>query len=151
MEILKHSVGIDIDKKTFKACICQIDSLLRTKIIASKTFGNTDSGFRLFVDWSQKRCSKNPSPVSYVMEATGVYHESLAWHLHGNGLPVSIVLPTKAKNYIKSLGQYTKNDPMDAKGLAMMGAQQHLEIWSPPSIGLYSLKKLTRQPMAAPA
>ena len=144
MEILKHSVGIDIDKKTFKACICLIDNSLQTKAVASKTFDNTDSGFRLFEDWSQKYCMRNPSPVSYVMEATGVYHESLSWHLHGKGLPVSIVLPTKAKNYMKSLGQHTKNDPMDAKGLAMMGAQQHLEIWSPPSMELYSLKRLTR-------
>lgn len=40
MEILKHSVGIDIDMKTFKACICLIDNSLHTKIVAGKTFDN---------------------------------------------------------------------------------------------------------------
>ena len=39
-------------------------------------------------------------PVRYVMEATGVYHESLAYFLEEKDHEVSIVLPNKISNYL---------------------------------------------------
>jgi transposase len=38
-------------------------------------------------------------PVVYTMEATGIYHEQLAWHLFSQKQAVSVVLPDKARQY----------------------------------------------------
>lgn len=59
--------------------------------------------------------------VRYVMESTGVYHESIAWFLVQKDLAVSVILPNKAKHYLKSIGNKSKNDKIDARGLAQMG------------------------------
>ena len=65
------------------------------------------------------------------MESTGVYHEQIAWYLFQNDLAVSIVLPNKAKHYLKSLGHKSKNDKIDAKGLAQMGLDRIAEATKP--------------------
>lgn len=88
---------------------------------------------------------KEELPVFCVMEATGVYHEQLAWYLHGKGLSISILLPNKAKRYLQANGAKSKNDRIDARGLAQIGAEKRLELWAPPSRMLYDLRGYTRQ------
>jgi transposase len=78
------------------------------------------------------------------MEATGVYYENLAWHLHQKGSFISVILPNKARKYMQSLGIKSKTDKIDAKGLAQMGAQQQLKPWKPVSEQLMQLRHLTR-------
>jgi transposase len=79
------------------------------------------------------------------MEATGVYHEHLAWHLYELDYQIHIILPFRAHRYIQSLGIKSKNDRIDAQGLADMGMQQELEPWQPCSKQLLLLRSLTRQ------
>ena len=79
------------------------------------------------------------------MEATGVYYERCALFLQQEGLRISVVLPTKAKRYLQSLGLKSKNDKIDAEGLARMGAEQQLKEWSASSQQMYGLRLLTRQ------
>ena len=55
------------------------------------------------------------------------------------------MLPNKAKKYLQSLGLKSKNDKIDAKGLARMGAEQKLSLWVRPSDVYVELKSLTRQ------
>jgi len=137
----KYCVGIDVDKLTFKACLMvQSD---RKKILSSRTFKNVSSGFTGLFEWVEKRCKGQQ--VSYVMEATGVYHEYLAYFLYGKGQVIHIVLPLKSKRYMQSLGIRSKTDPIDARGLAMMGLEQELEQWVPASKHLLELRSLTRQ------
>ena len=38
------------------------------------------------------------------MESTGVYHEAVAWYLFQTDQSVCILLPNKAKHYLRSLG-----------------------------------------------
>ncbi|PRY04289.1 transposase IS116/IS110/IS902 family protein [Pontibacter ummariensis] len=79
------------------------------------------------------------------MEATGVYYEALAWIRHQQGRKVNVVLANLAKKYFQSLGYKSKNDRLDAKALAHMGAERSLEPWQPLSKQLYLLRKLTRE------
>jgi transposase len=58
---------------------------------------------------------------------------------------VSVVLPNKAKKYLQAVGLKTKNDKIDAAGLARMGAEQCLELWRPMDEYFYTLRALTRQ------
>lgn len=56
-----------------------------------------------------------------------------------------MVLANRAKKYFQSLGYKSKNDRLDAKALAHMGAERNLEPWQPLSRQLYLLRKLTRE------
>jgi transposase len=142
--LLRYSVGADISKDKFDACISAIDDLQQVTIKASRTFKNNPEGFEDFLTWV-KRHYKQGLPISYIMEATGVYYEKLAIFLTNNKCYVSVVLPGKSKHYIKSIGLKTKNDKIDAKGLSRMGAEQRLDQWKPYSKSIYRLRSLTRQ------
>ena len=139
----KYSVGIDISKSDFKACFVIISSDQSIKVKGSRTFTNTLKGFESFNNWSAKFQKENLSLI-FVMEATGSYHEQLAWFLYRKKHRLSIVLPNRAKSYMVSLGFKSKNDKVDAKGLANMGAVQKLKEWSPISKQLYNLRQITR-------
>src|SRR5690606_14239469 len=89
---------------------------------------------------------KEPSvPLVVVMEATGIYYEQLAFYLFKSGYSVSVVLPNKAKKYLQATGIKSKNDKIDAQGLARMGAEQCLDLWQPMDTFFYELRTLTRQ------
>ena len=139
----KYSVGIDMSKSDFKVCFVEISNDQSVKIKGSKTFLNTLKGFEGLKDWYTKH-KKEDSPLVFVVEATGSYHEQLTWFLYKQKQEVSIVLPNRAKAYMISLGVKSKNDKVDAKGLAMMGAVQKLNIWNPISKHLYNLRQITR-------
>lgn len=141
---LKYAVGIDVSMKDFACCLSVINDQQEVKVKATHKFANTLTGFDLLIDWL-KRHRKEALPVVYVMEATGVYHEPLAWFLHSKDQQLSILLPNKAKNFLKANGAKSKNDSIDARGLAQIGAEKKLELWVPPSKQLYALRAYTRQ------
>lgn len=142
--LLKYSVGIDCSKDDFQACISSIDNLQEVKIKASRKFPNAKRGYEDAEYWANKHC-KEPVPVIIIMEATGNYYENLALFFHQKAYKVSVVLPNKAKKYMESRGIKTKNDPVDAKGLSQMGAEQLLREWEPYSAEIYQLRLMTRQ------
>jgi len=141
----KYCIGIDVDKTTFKVCLLFRSVELKKKVKGSKTFSNDLDGYQLFVQWTAKHAKAENVSQSYVMEATGVYHEPLAYFLHDRKEVVHIVLPLKSKRYLQSLGFRSKTDKIDAKGLAMMGCEQELYRWQPASTQLLCLRSLTRQ------
>lgn len=142
---LKYGVGIDMGKTNFYACLSGIDASDRIKIKATHSFANTPKGMAEFYRWCEHHAKEKHLPIQYVMEATGVYYEQLALSLHQRGAWVSVVLPQKAKYYVKALGIKTKTDGVDAQALAMMVCQQRLEAWRPISQAMYELRQLTRQ------
>lgn len=139
----KYSVGIDISKNDFKACFVMFGSDQSIKVKSSRTFTNTLKGFESFKIWFTKHHKENIALI-FVLEATGSYHEQLAWFLFRENQQVSIVLPNRSKAYMISLGMKSKNDKVDAKGLAQMGAVQKLKSWNPISKQLYNLRQITR-------
>jgi transposase len=78
MSNLKYAVGIDLAKKEFKACLSVIDTQQKVTVKASSSFANTASGFAALLQWVSKHC-KEALPMLYLMEATGIYYEPLAW------------------------------------------------------------------------
>jgi transposase len=101
---LKYSLGVDVSKEEHHVCLSVIDQVQKVTIKASRKFANTSKGFEQLLDWLKKN-RKLPLPLSIVLEASGVYHEALAWFLHQQHFDLSIVLPNKAKHYLKALGQ----------------------------------------------
>jgi transposase len=143
MTNLKYSVGIDVAKGDFKSCMSVIDSQQKVTVKSTGTFKNTLKGFEEFYRWTTKH-TKEDIPVIFLMEATGIYYEQLAWFLYDKECKVSVTLPNKAKRYIQGLGLKSKNDKIDANGLSKMCAEQSLPLWNPISKSIYHLRALTR-------
>jgi transposase len=143
--ILKYSVGLDISSQKVNGCISVIDINQKVIVKSTTTFSNNVKGFKDFDIWCRKHHQNKEIPLVICMEATGIYHENCALYLHESNYNVSIILPNKAKKYFQALGLKSKNDTIDAKGLAQMGAEQSLKKWQPMGRYFYELRSLTRQ------
>jgi transposase len=143
--IIKWSLGIDVGLKNIRCCLSSIDTTQLVKVKASRKFANTAGGLQELLVWIKKHYKDQQAPLSVTMEATGVYYERCALFLQQQPFRISVVLPTKAKRYLQSLGLKSKNDKIDAEGLAKMGAEQQLKEWSASSPQMYELRLLTRQ------
>lgn len=140
---LKQSVGIDCSKDSFHACMCRIDTDQTLSFTTVQRFQNTKIGFNQLLKWVRKTAEKEV-PVCFVMEATGVYYESLAYHLHKAGKVVSVELANKVKHFIQSLNIKTKTDSADACAIAQFGAERRLNAWQPPAPVFLQMRQLTR-------
>jgi transposase len=139
--ILPQSVGIDIAKETFTACVCTRTGGSNLGEVVQ--FDNSKRGFNQLLKWVRKSVSAL-ADVVFVMEATGIYYEPLAYHLNKLHLKLAVVLPNKVKHYAKSLNIKSKTDIIDARIIAQMGAERVLDLWQPPSRVLKRLRDVTR-------
>jgi transposase len=144
MSFLKCGIGLDMAMETFDACISLIDHRQHVQIKSQCSFSNDKKGFDLFHRWVCKNI-KLSLPLVYLMEATGIYYEQLAWYLHSKKCVLSVVMPNKAKKYKESLGLKSKTDRIDARGLAQMACEQKCTEWRPLSDNIYRLRLITRQ------
>ncbi|QBO58512.1 IS110 family RNA-guided transposase [Chryseobacterium salivictor] len=143
--MLKYSVGLDISSKKIDCCFSSIDMGQKVKVQSTVTVSNNPTGFNLLADWIDKNHRQKDIALVICMEATGVYYESCALFLFEKACKVSVILPNKAKKYLQALGLKSKNDSIDAKGLAQMGAEQNLKLWEPMGKYFYELRQFTRQ------
>ena len=144
VELIKQNVGIDVSKDDFEVCLSVINREIEISKQGSHCFANNPSGFEKLLQWLDKKSVKDLS-LSFTMEATGVYYESLAWFLFQNGFRVHVVLPVQAKKYIQSLGIKLKTDKTDAQYLSHLGLERSLRVWSPLSTNMQTLRQLTRE------
>lgn len=143
MTIHRQCVGIDISKDSFTACIClrdQQDSLCYSQV---QSFANEKRGFNQLLRWARKHLDAKAEAL-FLMEATGVYYEPLAHHLHRVKQEVCVVLPNTSRHYFSSLNIKTKTDAVDAKALSRMGVERRHRVWTPPPASLLELRNLTR-------
>ena len=147
MKMMIYSVGTDISKDEFEACLQRYLLLKQThEVVARKKFANKPSGFKAFIQWVRRHTRSHPAPIRCTMEATGIYYEGLALYLHQEHTEVhlSVVLPSQSKQYIQSQGLRSKTDKIDAYGLALMGAERHLSAWKGIDPFWRELRALTR-------
>lgn len=143
-KIVKQHIGVDSAKDDFKACFMQRKDDGHNSIKASRTFENNLAGYKAFIAWVLSKACKE-SPVTFSIEATGVYHEGLTHFLYDSGYMVHILLAKQVKNYVKSLNVKTKTDKSDAQCIAQMGLERNLKPWKPFSPNIRKLKQLTRE------
>lgn len=79
------------------------------------------------------------------MEATGVYHQSLAYWLDEAQLEVTIVLPNKISNYHRTLQTKTITDKTSSETIARFGLERKLDRWQRPKQLYKQLNQLTRE------
>lgn len=138
------AVGIDVSMDDFHACIKVENQAGKVVIKGTKTFNNTGAGFEEFHRWALGR-KKGDCSLSFVMEATGIYYEDLAYFLHSKKERVSVVLANKMKGYAKSLNIKTKTDKVDAKIIAGFGIERQVEEWKPMSPVYKELRDFCRE------
>lgn len=144
-EYFRQCVGIDISKNKFNACLFMYDIAGDIGCgTLSVEFPNDKHGFNQLIKWSRKEHQKD-FPLTFLMEATGVYYEGLAYHLHKLNQTVYVVLPNKARDFCNYHGIKTKTDEMDARCLALLGCSNSKLIpWQPPKPIYKSLRQMTR-------
>lgn len=143
--MLKYSLGLDISAKAIQVCISVIDAAQKVTVKSTRKIDNTLSGFKDLEQWVNKHHKHKDVPLVVTMEATGVYYENCALYLFKQGYSVSVLLPNKAKSWLKAEGLKSKNDKIDAQGLSKIGAEKALELWQPVAEYFYELRAMTRQ------
>lgn len=141
---VKQVCGIDVAQKELVVSLGRMYDDLTLEIYAHKSFPNTSNGFVALLEWI-KKLTNEAVEVGYVMEATGVYHESLAYLLHQQNRKVSIVLPNKISNYFRTLDVKTVTDKTASEAITRFGLERKLDNWKPPSPTFKKLRQLTRE------
>ena len=141
---LKYVVGIDIAKDTFVACFGHIDKSQHLSFGKETTFANTLAGFTALLVWTAKQ-QVVAAPQWFVVEATGVYDEELAYFLADHAQALSVLLPNKVKYFAQRTEQKSKTDQLDARLLCRLGLERALPAWQPPTPALRQLRVLSRE------
>jgi len=141
MKTQKSSIGIDVGKDTVVCCKGSLKTNGQFSFGRPQTFPNSPEGFGQLADWA----GREEKETVFVMEATGVYYENLAYWLDGRGRKLSVLLPGKVKHYGRSLNVKTKTDGVDAQLLSRMGLERKLHTWHMPSEAMRTIKFLSRQ------
>lgn len=90
----KNYYGIDVSKDTLD---------IVNELSEHRIFENNIKSFRELLVWA---CSE----ATFVMEATGAYHNKLAHFVHNKGYSVSVVNPLTIKRFSQMLMRSTKTD-----------------------------------------
>jgi transposase len=143
-KIVKQVVGIDVAQKELVVSLGRMYEDFGLEVHAYKIFRNTPKGFSDLVIWANKLTDQGVG-VRYVMEATGVYHESFAYFLDTAGYTVSIVLPNKISNYFRTLDVKTITDKTMSETIARFGLERKLDNWKRPKAIFKSMRQLTRE------
>lgn len=142
--LLKQVVGIDVAQKELVVSLGNMDEDAQTRVYASRSFANNEKGFNALELWVNKQTNE-VFPLRYVMEATGVYHEALAYFLAGKTYKLSIVMPNKITNFFKTLEVKTITDKSMAEAITLFGLEKKLEDWIQPKKVFRTLRQLTRE------
>ena len=105
-KVLKQVLGVDVAQKELVVTLGRTLDDFTVELYCHSVFKNSEKGIKDLISWTTKRTDADLG-VRYVMEATGVYHQKLAYCLDQNNFEVSIVLPNKISNYMRTLDTKT--------------------------------------------
>lgn len=133
------TIGIDVSKE--KLDVLWIEDNVKHKV-KTKVFSNNSSTYPLLAAWALRHTKANIQEIRFVMEATGIYHEPLAYALFNEGAEVSVVNPARINAFAKSLGIHNKTDKRDSYIIARYGQSMDLRNWQPEPEEIRELKAL---------
>lgn len=122
-------IGVDVSKAVIDCVYFQSSKPQHAQ------FENSTQGFAQAVQWA-------PTGAHWVMEATGVYHQNLALHLHRQDLAVSVVNPLVIKRFGQMQLRRAKTDKADAALIAEYAGQATLVEWQAPAEVIIQLNQL---------
>jgi len=143
-KVIKQSVGIDCSKETLDVSFSIMNDLFESQFLSTTVFSNDKAGWAKLNKWADKLRDEG-LPIQFVIEATGVYHESVCMYLFMLGKKISVLLPNKVKKFAGTLKTKTVNDRVSAQTIAQMGLEKKLDDWQPPHEVFNLLRQLTRE------
>ncbi len=143
-KVVKQVAGIDVAQKELVVTLGRKLDNFSIELFAYKVFKNSDKGILALVEWTEKLSNKEKA-IHYVMEATGVYHQKFAYYLDKNKHDLSIVLPNKISNYMRTLELKTITDKSCSQAIAQFGLERKLDNWVRPNDVYKELQQLTRE------
>lgn len=132
-------IGIDVSKQKLDVAWLRDATTVKVKC---KVFSNDEAGHNALRDWIKANVSTTLADVHLIMEATGVYHEAIAYFAHRNNVKVSVVNPAQIADFRKSLAIRHKNDKKDSIAIARFGAALNPVLWQPEPEEIRILKAL---------
>jgi len=144
MNVLREVLGVDVAQKELVVTLGRLNQDLSTDLFLRRVFANKETGFLALLKWLKKNTILGSS-VRVVMEATGVYHQRFAYFLNEHQIPVSIILPNKISNYMRTLSIKTITDNTCADAIARFGLERKLDDWTPSKKNYKTLLQLTRE------
>jgi transposase len=145
MDIIKQVVGIDVSMDSLTTRFGTIDSNQNQNIKAAKTFTNNHTGHKELIQWANRNKLNDESSLWFVMEATGVYYENLAFCLAENKQNIAVILPNKIKNFARTLDTKSKTDSIDSATITQFGLEKQLKQWQTSPEVIRKLKTLCRE------
>ncbi|MCG8415482.1 MAG: IS110 family transposase [Pseudomonadales bacterium] len=130
-------LGIDISKRHFDVAL-----LAESGKRKNKKFNNTDTGFARLLSWLEQQ---HAIDIHACMEATNVYGNRLAEYLFDQGIPISMVNPTRVKGFAQSELLRSKTDKQDASLIARFCQAMKPRLWEPEPLAIRQLKALVKR------
>ena len=131
------SLGIDVSKLKFDACLSRGGGKFRHRV-----FSNSPAGFAQLSAWLMKHTAAR---VHACLEATGAYGEALSTYLHEAGHVVSVINPAAIKAYGESHLSRAKTDKADATLIARFCEERRPPAWQPLPAEVRELQALARR------
>jgi transposase len=121
-------IGIDVSKASFDAAWAEGHKICHGQ------FDYTDEGMTALLEQTSE-------DAHYVMEATGIYHASLALWLYESGRHVSVINPLVIKRFGQMQLSRVKSDKADAELIRDYAVQHKTAAWSPTSSEILELQQ----------
>lgn len=144
MNVLKQVLGVDVAQKELVVTLGRLNQQLEVELYSHRKFANKETGFVALLKWLKKNTIEGV-PLRVVMEATGVYHQKFAYYLDDHQIDLTVVLPNKISNYMRTLSVKTITDDTCADAIALFGLERKLENWKRPKKIYRILQQLTRE------
>lgn len=139
---IRYSVGLDIAKESFTACVLQAGVTPET-LGSIETFENRTKGYRHFVRWV-RTLGVDLSQSVVVMESTCQYWKRCAFYLNGQGWDVCLLNPLQIHHHRISHLNRAKTDKVDARLIARFGLLERVPPWKPMTAELEELQEILR-------
>ena len=130
---LTFYAGIDIAKATLELSVGG----------ASSSLANDPKGHaRILKLLAAAEAARPGYKIHVILEATGGYEAALVEALHGAGLRLSVIQPSRVRHFANAKNKHAKTDPIDAAVLAAFGEAIQPPPTPPPSAAQTHLVKL---------
>lgn len=133
------TIGIDVSKSKLDVCWLRDANAIEIK---TRVFKNDKASLQELIRWLSKQTGELPETTQVMMEATGVYHEALAYALHNAGIQVFVANPHRVSEFGKSLGARSKTDKRDSVVIARFLHSRAHQSWQPEAVEVRRLKAL---------
>lgn len=132
-------IGIDVSKDKLDLLWLRDPEQNKVK---TKVFKNQPDAFPGLLRWLQEHTGESVDQLHVFLEATGIYHEPLAYWLHDQGVWVYVLNPAQVRHHAQGGGVRSKTDRKDSMMLARYGYDRSPAPWQPEPPEVRELKRL---------